>query len=244
MDYGARILEHSDRLDAFRWRDERTGRAPAAARPPGGRSTLRRARRITDALLIVGGLIVATIVFGLIGALAANALFILVALTLIVGLLGIGFWPALKRERPLPAYRDDMPNRDVVSRLGRMLARSRPALPAAAALRVDAIKAQLPLLESRLAERDALDPLAADARRLMGQHLPDLIERYERVPEPYRRQRDGDGMSVDERLVAGLDAACNAVESMCRDLTEKDRADFETQGRFLESRYAGEGRDG
>ena len=33
----------------------------------------------------------------------------------------------------------------------------------------------------------------------MGEHLPDLITRYEAVPAQYRRERDGQGMSVDER---------------------------------------------
>ena len=31
-----------------------------------------------------------------------------------------------------------------------------------------------------------LDPLAQDARRLLGKHLPDLLDRYERVPGEYR----------------------------------------------------------
>ena len=45
----------------------------------------------------------------------------------------------------------------------------------------------------------------------MGKHLPELIERHERVPASYRSERDGDGLTVDERLVAGLDAAKTAL---------------------------------
>src|SRR5829696_2062970 len=103
-----------------------------------------------------------------------------------------------------------------------MLVRRRAALPAPAAQRADAIGAQLPLLESRLAEVDPLDPLAQDARRLMGKHLPELIDRYERIPAGYRQQTDGEGLTADQRLVASLDAARQALE---------------TQGRFIESRY-------
>ena len=88
-----------------------------------------------------------------------------------------------------------MPNQAVVQRLDSLLVRKRAALPAPAARRIDAISAQLPLLESRLAETAILDPLAQDARRLMGKHLPELIERYERVPAAYRaraRRRGAD----------------------------------------------------
>ena len=67
-----------------------------------------------------------------------------------------------------------------------------------------------------------LDPLAQDARRLMGKHLPELIERYERVPAAYRRERDGEGLTVDERLVQGLDAAKTALDDLGRKLAHED----------------------
>ena len=134
-----------------------------------------------------------------------------------------------------------MPTRTVVRQLDSLLVRERPALPAPAARRVDEITATLPLLESRLGELDALDPLAQDARRLMGKHLPDLIERYERVPSAYRQERDGEGLTVDERLVASLDAARGKLDEIAAQLAEGERQKFETQGRFIESRYKDSG---
>jgi hypothetical protein len=71
----------------------------------------------------------------------------------------------------------------------------------------------------------------------MGKHLPELIERYERVPPEYRHQRDGEGLTVDERLVASLDAAREALDDLGSRLVQQDRDAFETQGRFIESRY-------
>jgi hypothetical protein len=118
-----------------------------------------------------------------------------------------------------------------------LLVRERTALPAPAVRRIDAISGQLPLLESRLADVDPLDPLAQDARRLMGKHLPELIERYERVPAAYRSERDSEGLTVDERLVQGLDAAKTALDDLGRKLAHEDLAAFETQGRFIETRY-------
>jgi hypothetical protein len=141
------------------------------------------------------------------------------------------------REKPLVDYKEDMPNKAVVQRLDTLLVRKRAALPAPAASRIDAISRQLPLLESRLAETATLDPLAQDARRLMGKHLPELIERYERVPADYRRERDGEGLTVDDRLVQGLDAANKALDDLGRKLAREDMDAFQTQGRFIESRY-------
>jgi hypothetical protein len=143
-------------------------------------------------------------------------------------------WPGETAEKP---FTDQMPNKDVVRTLDGFLIRRRAALPAPAARRVDAISQQLPLLESRLGEVDALDPLAQDARRLMGKHLPELIERYERVPAAYRVERDGEGLTVDERLVASLDAAQQALSEIGVKLAKEDMDAFETQGRFIESRY-------
>jgi hypothetical protein len=71
----------------------------------------------------------------------------------------------------------------------------------------------------------------------MGRHLPELIDRYERVPAQYRHTRDGEGMTVDDRLVASLDAANEALSDIGARLVQQDRDAFDTQGRFIESRY-------
>jgi hypothetical protein len=59
-----------------------------------------------------------------------------------------------------------------------------------------------------------------------------VIERYERVPAQYRRERDGDGVSVDERLVASLDAAHGAIDDLSRQLSQNDVAGFPDAGAF------------
>ncbi len=185
--------------------------------------------------MAIGVLIAATIAFGLIvGPIGITGLFVVAAL-MFLALLFFSVWP--NGDRAVVEYKEDMPNQAVVQRLDSLLVRKRAALPAPAASRLDAIGAQLPLLESRLAETATLDPLAQDARRLMGKHLPELIERYERVPVEYRRERDGEGLTVDERLVAGLDAAKTALDDLGRKLVKEDMSAFETQGRFIESRY-------
>lgn len=224
----ARFEDYKARLDGY---------GPAlsnARRRYYGRAMGGVVRRVATMGMAIGLLIVATIGFGLmVGPIGWTGLF-LVGLATLAILLLFSFWPA---EPKRVAYNEQLPTGAVVRQLESMLVRRRSALPAPAAQRADAIGAQLPLLESRLSEVDPLDPLAQDARRLMGKHLPELIERYERIPPNYRHQADGEGLTADQRLVASLDAARQALGDIGERLVEGDRQAFETQGRFIESRY-------
>ena len=208
--------------------------AQAAYRRNLGRDVRAVGKRVVNMGVAIGALVVATIAFGLfVGPIGINGLFLVMLATLAILIL-FSVWPM---EPKKIAYNEQLPTRTVVRQLDGLLVRERAALPAPAAKRVDAISAQLPLLESRLGETDPLDPLAQDARRLMGKHLPELIERYERVPASYRQERDGEGLTVDERLVKSLDAAREALDEIGSKLAQGDREAFETQGRFIESRY-------
>ena len=218
----ARFEEVSARID---------GHVPAVRR-----NVRRIGKRVGNMAIAVMALIAATIGFGLfVGPIGLDGLFLVTVATIFL-LIFLSVFPKDREPRRV-AYSDQLPTRAVVQQLGAMLSRRRAALPAPAARRVDAISQQLPLLESRLADVNALDPLAQDARRLMGKHLPELIDRYEKVPAQYRGQRDGDGMTVDERLVVSLDAARTALDEIGARLSKQDLDAFETQGRFIESRY-------
>lgn len=224
----ARFDEYSSRLDGH------TPAGRAARRRQLSRSAASVGRRIANIGMAIAAIIVATIAYGLIiGPIGWTGLFVAVLATMCL----LVFFSTRPLEKPEKPFNEQMPNREVVRTLDSFLHRRRAALPAPAARRADAITQQLPLLESRLSEVDPLDPLAQDARRLMGKHLPELIERYERVPSTYRNERDGEGMTVDERLVASLDAAHSALNDIGAKLTRGDLDAFETQGRFIESRY-------
>jgi hypothetical protein len=129
----------------------------------------------------------------------------------------------------------------MVERFDSYIFRARRALPAPAQAEIDAISASLAPLRQTLERVDALDPSAQDARRLMSIHLPSLIDRYLHVPATYRDQRDGEGVSVDERLIEGLSAGREALADISERLARGDVAAFETQGRFIKSRYGEDG---
>jgi hypothetical protein len=222
------------RFDEVMGRIDRTASQRAADARLFSRGASAWAKRIATAAVAIGLIFAATTVIGIV----LNGIGIGGFVLALAAMAAAGAWFLIpRREKPIVDYQDDMPNKAVVERLDSLLARKRAALPAPAARRIDAISQQLPLLENRLAETQILDPLAQDARRLMGRHLPELIERYERVPQAYRNERDGEGLTVDDRLVAGLDAAKTALDDLGRKLAHEDLAAFETQGRFIESRY-------
>lgn len=224
----ARFDEYSARLDGH------TPAMSAARRRQLTRSAASLGRRLATIGIALTVLAVATVVLGLMmNGIGWTGLFVVSVLTIAI-LFVFSIWPGEPAEKK---YDEATPTRDVIRSFDSFLLRRRPALPAPAARKVDAISQQLPLLEQRLTEVDPLDPLAQDARRLMGRHLPELIERYERVPPPYRRERDGEGLSVDERLVSSLDAAHEALNDIGAQLAKQDRDAFETKGRFIESRY-------
>ncbi|MGS1017121.1 hypothetical protein [Allosphingosinicella humi] len=228
----ARFDEMAARLDG------RSVEAIGAARRRYGRSAAAIGRRLANVGVALAVLIVATIGFGLfVGPIGLTGLFLVAMATLFV-LVFFSVWPGEPKRVP---YSEDLPTKRIVQQLDSYLGRQRAALPAPATRRIDAISAQLPMLESKLSEIDTLDPLAQDARRLMGKHLPDLIDRYERVPAAYRDERDGEGLTVDERLVAGLDAARVALDDIGSKLAKGDLTAFETQGRFIENRYKNNG---
>jgi hypothetical protein len=228
-------IARADRV--MRQLDERDGAVRAAARRERQRLNAGLGQtfgRIGMAILAIS---IVTIVIGLVtpigmfGFLAAVGLAIGVAALLAV---------SSKRRIAAPNVGADLPNGQMVQRFDSYLFRARRALPAPAQAELDQLSAQLPALRQTLERVPDGDPSAQDARRLMSAHLPGLIDRYLHVPQSYRGERDGEGISVDERLVEALAAGRVALSEISEKLARADLAAFETQGRFIQSRYKDE----
>ena len=146
-----------------------------------------------------------------------------------------------KQTVTAPAPSTDLPNGEMVDRFDSYIYRVRRLLPAPAVTQLDGISSVLPSLKQTLERVDTLDPAAQDARRLMSIHLPGLIDRYSNVPAAYRQEQDGEGKTVDERLIESLAAARTALGDVSEQLARQDMAAFETQGRFIKSRYGEQG---
>lgn len=144
------------------------------------------------------------------------------------------------KEIARPEVTPDLPNGAMVERFDSYIYRTRAALPAPAQAEIDQLSAALPPLRKTLERLPTLDPNAQDARRLMSIYLPGLIDRYLHVPPAYRGQQDGEGITVDERLVEALGAGRVALTEISERLAKADMMAFETQGRFIKSRYGEE----
>jgi hypothetical protein len=221
--------------------DDRKGPVREAARRERQRLNADLGRRFARVGIALGVVSVVTIAIGLFipigmfGFLAAVGLAIGVAALLAV-------MPSQERSAAAPSA--DLPNGEMVQRFDSYLYRTRRALPAPAQGEIDAISAALPSLRQTLERVETLDPNAQDARRLMSIHLPGLIERYSRVPTAFRGEQDGEGKTVDERLIEGLAAGRAALAEISQNLARADMAALETQGRFIKSRYGEERIDG
>ena len=226
-------IDHANAI--FSRLDERDGAVRDAARRERQRLNAGLGRALVRAGIAVGVISLATIAVGLIvpigmfGFLAAVGLAIGVAALLLFG---------GTQEIAAPNVTPDLPNGQMVQRFDSYLFRARRALPAPAQTELDLLSAQLPSLRQTLERIPDLDPNAQDARRLMSVHLPNLIDRYLHVPTNYRGQLDGEGVSVNERLVEALQAGRVALKDISEKLARNDLAAFETQGRFIQSRYS------
>jgi len=231
-----RAIARFDRVT--RQLDQRDGPVRAAAVRERQRLNAGLKRRAAQIGVAIGVISIATIILGLVLPTGIGMFGFLAAVGLAVGIVGLlAFMPA---QETAAAPSADLPNGEMVQRFDSYLYRTRAALPAPAQAELDAISAALPSLKQTLERVDALDPNAQDARRLMSVHLPGLIDRYRHVPQTFRVEQDGEGITVDQRLVDGLAAGKTALGEISEKLARADLNAFETQGRFIKSRYGDE----
>jgi hypothetical protein len=230
-----KVIERADRV--MRQLDDRDGAVREAARRERQRVNSDLMRRFGRVGVAIGIISIVTIAIGLVQPIGMFGF--LAAIGVAIGIAALlGFMPARKGVAVAPAA--DLPNGQMVQRFDSYLYRQRAALPAPARAEVDAISAVLPSLKQSLERIDDLNPDAQDARRLMSKHLPGLIDRYVNVPPAYRGQKDGEDVTVDERLVEGLQAGRAALAEISEKLARSDVAALETQGRFIKTRYGEE----
>ena len=229
------VLARADRV--MRQIDERDGAVRSAAQRERARLNAGLGTTLKRAAIAVGVISLAAIGIGLIipigmfGFLAAVGLAIAVAAVLLF---------SGTREIAAPTISPELPNGEMVQRFDSYIFRARRALPAPAQAEIDLLSQQLGPLKATLERVEQLNPDAQDARRLMSNHLPGLIDRYLKVPGDFRRSEDGEGVSVDQRLVDALAAGRQALGEISEKLARADVAAFETQGRFIQSRYKDE----
>lgn len=112
----------------------------------------------------------------------------------------------------------------------------RDELPLYCRPQLDRIFQRLGDLQPHLATLAPHSSAAWEARRLLGDHLPGLILAFDAIPDSVREEDP----EVRTRLCAGLTTVADALDQLCREVCRNPLMTFETQGRFLETRYRGE----
>lgn len=193
----------------------------------------RRLARMVGALVVIGlALLAYAFIVGPIGTDGLILAVIVAAILLFI----LSIWP-----RWNAVSTDDIATADpatLPARVDDWLDRQRRVLPLTATPVLDAISARLSALEPQLALVDGRDLLAQDLNRLLGRHLPELVERYRRIPEDQRsRSRGSKDPSIDRQLLDGLVRIEGELGRVSDQLAAEHRDAFLTQGRFLEQRY-------
>ncbi len=228
------VARNAERLDRMAV-GEAAQRARARRRQ---RSAQRAGRRLARAGGVAAAIIIGLILWGLIvGPIGTTVL----VLAVLLGAAAMVLAGVVGDREPEPRALAEALPAALPAATDAWLDRQRSSLPRLAAPQVDAISAHLATLESQLAQVPPADPVAQDLQRLLGKHLPELVERYTRVPADQRaRTIDSDGRTIETTLVDGLKVVGDELARASDALAAADRDALLVQGKFLESRYKGD----
>lgn len=219
-------------------REGRAGRD--AVRRRAERKARRAGQKALRMVLTVIAVIFATIFYGIVFSPIGAGGLMLIILATICAMIALGTFP--RDLAPEPMKLATAKPTVLPAQVDAWLDAKRRALPALAAPKVDAISAQLAALAPQLASVPAGDPTALELNRLLGKHLPELVERYEKVAPAQRKQPlEPGGPTVERQLVEGLGLIEGELARVSDALGRDTRDAFAVQGKFLESRY---GKDG
>lgn len=112
----------------------------------------------------------------------------------------------------------------------------RPLLPPGARKLVDRIGADLDQLSPQLHALGDQHEAAHEVRKLVGEHLPSLVESYTRLPVGLRQSLYA-GSTPDVQLVGGLQVIAREIETMTRQIARGELDQLAVRGRYLETRY-------
>ena len=207
--------------------------------PPIGTKSqaLRRAHfwgKVSKAALAVGVVLVGA---GVVGAVIDGIGFWGVMIT---GLVGAAAAYVLMRypEMPMPTT-ESLRQTDLGTLAGKTeiwLEAQRPALPAPAVTIMQDIGVRLDQLAPQLQTLDENDPASREVRKLVGEHLPELINGYKRIPDSLKRKEHG-GKTPEQQLVDGLKLIDREIETMTGQISRGELDKLATRGRYLELKY-------
>ena len=188
-------------------------------------------------IVIAAGLIL--VAAGVIGTIVDGIGFAGVMLTLLA-IVAAGFLFARYPRMSVPKA-EDLPREKLDVLAGKTeiwLETQRPALPAPAVTLLDTIGAQLDALAPQLQTLDEREPAAMEVRKLVGEHLPELITGFRRIP-PHLQKEERNGQTPEQQLVKGLGVIGGEIDTMTRKLANGELDKLAVRERYLELKYQG-----
>jgi hypothetical protein len=228
-------VSRSDRVLAdaeavLRRHSERGKSLTSRARERRNASIMRRLGRIAGAAFAI---IIAAMVAGWFMPLGTSGVMIVLGLLLVTTL----FFALLPGERAVsPDKLADTALTALPLKTEIWLENQRKALPAPAITLVDSIGVRLETLAPQLERLGEQEPAAQEIRRLLSDHLPELVTGYQSIPEPLRRE-ERNGRVPEKQLVEGLNVIDAEIARMTETLASGDLDKLATQNRFLELKY-------
>ena len=80
-------------------------------------------------------------------------------------------------------------------------------------------------------------------RKLVGEHLPDLIHGYRKIPE-HLRYEERAGSSPNKQFIDGLSTISDEIDSVTRQLAMGAIDNLAIKTRYLDYKYGEAGEDG
>lgn len=206
---------------------------------PQGARRMKRGHFGRKAIRIVVAIMILWMVLGVIGSIINGIGFTglaLGALATFVAVWAFGKYPQMKTPRLADLNPAQADVRTMVGKTELWLESQRRALPPPAVKLVDTIGLQLDVLGEQLAHVDQNHPKAVDVRKLVGEHLPGLIDGYQQIPE-HLRYEDSAGGSPNARFMSGLSTISGEIDSLTRQLAAGAIDNLAISTRYLDYKY-------
>jgi hypothetical protein len=189
---------------------------------------LRRTRR---AAWLLAGLLVALVAASIVVHISFVTWLVALPTAFFIAFLSL-FWPSRAAAEPVKTP-DTAPLEELAIRAADGLLDRCDELPGRAIGSAESIIGRLHELAPHLATIDPNDPAAGDSRRLICQHLPKLVDTYLDLPMSMRAP----GSEATRRFTESLTIVAGEFDSLLERCCRDRQLGFETQHRFIETRY-------
>ncbi len=210
---------------------------PKSAREAQKRRTRRKLesflRRLRRAGYLLAGMLAALVLASVITDVGFLTWLVALPTIFLIAFLSL-FWSSGPRDVPVegrPAQ--PVPLQEMAARVEDGLVDRMSELPSRALPAADAIVARLGELQPHLGRLDPGSLAAGEARRLICEHLPRLLDSYLELPPTVRGPAAESSLRLTQSLNLVAEELDHLLETCCRDR----QLSFDTQHRFLESRY-------